>query len=166
MLGRTLSVVMGFVLFGCETRNLEIKPAEIPDRSRYAELTEGVDGSLRDLMVSETETGDEGAYGINAILWSSAVQTVSFMGVKAVDPSSGTLVTDWYRSSVTDPVEYQVTINIIGKTLRSDAVNVTTARRNPESKVGGGSAEELSQQLKNAILTKARQIRQDRAGGL
>lgn len=154
------------VLTSCDVVPLRTETTIPADDTKFDREYGEIDGSLKDFFTSERETGDESAFGVNAILWSSAIQTVSFMGVKAVDPSSGTLVTDWYRADTDDKVEYQVTVTILGKTLRSDAVNITTASRDPVTKIGSGSAIQLSQQLKNAILTKAREIRQDRAGGL
>ena len=121
---------------------------------------QGVEGSLKDLLI-ENPSNEDGALGsanVNLYLWQSYLETVGFMGLKAVSPETGVLITDWYRPKDAN-VEYQITVLHAAPYLRSNSVKVTAASRGLDETATKGSTELLSASLKNAILAGARDLR-------
>lgn len=100
--------------------------------------------------------------GVNAYLWRAALDSVSFMPLLQSDANSGVIVTDWYSNPSNPGERMKLTIAILDKDLRTDALRVTAARQ--VSKDGFWTdapvAAATVQRLEDVILTKARDLRQ------
>jgi hypothetical protein len=111
---------------------------------------------------SEDDGAGAGArIGINAILWRASLDTVSFMPLASADPFGGVIITDWYSNPETPNEQFKLTIYILDKRLRADALRVSMFRqvkkggRWADAAVAAGSARAIEDQ----ILTRARQLR-------
>ena len=109
-----------------------------------------------------SDDGGPGAkIGINAILWRASLDTVSFMPLASADPFGGVIITDWYSDPGTPNEQFKITIYILDKRLRADALRVSFFRqvkkggRWVDAEVGANSARAIEDQ----ILTRARQLR-------
>jgi hypothetical protein len=105
--------------------------------------------------------GGNGGIGVNVYLWRAALETIDFMPLVQADPFGGVIITDWFSPSETPAERFKLTVYILDRTLRADAVKVavfrqtndggswTDAKVDPETKTG----------IENSILTRARELR-------
>jgi hypothetical protein len=99
--------------------------------------------------------------GVNAYLWRAALDAVSFMTLTQSDANSGVIVTDWYANPANPGERMKLTIAILDKDLRSDALRVTAARQVAKDGVWVDAPVEAAtvQRFEDVILTKARDLR-------
>ena len=103
-----------------------------------------------------------GGIGVNSFLWRASLDTISFMPVTAADPFGGVIITDWHTPGETPNERFKLNIYIMGKELRADGVKVAVFRQMRDA--GGGwvdasTPDQTSVRIEDAILTKARQMR-------
>ncbi|MAW98128.1 MAG: hypothetical protein CMN72_00465 [Sphingomonas sp.] len=99
--------------------------------------------------------------GVNSYLWRASLDTLSFMPLLQTDSSGGVIVTDWYVSP-NDPNErMKVTVSILDRDLRADALRVAALRevRQNGQWVGAPVQAATVQKLESIILTRARDLR-------
>jgi hypothetical protein len=105
--------------------------------------------------------------GINAYLWRAALDTVSFMPLLQTDSNGGVIVTDWYVNPKTPSERMKLTVSILDRDLRADAVRVAASRQ----MLTGGQWIDAPvqaatvQKLEDIILTKARDLRRSAVSG-
>jgi hypothetical protein len=115
-----------------------------------------------DLVASRTTT-----IGINSYLWRAALDTVSFMPLVQTDSNGGVIVTDWYANPKSPGERMKLTVTILDRDLRADAVRVAASRQISQS----GSWIDVPvqaatvQKLEDIILTKARDLRRNAIAG-
>ena len=105
---------------------------------------------------------DLSTIGVNAYLWRAALDTVSFVPLVQSDPAGGVIITDWYVNPANPVERMKVTVAILDKDLRSDALRVTAARQVLSAGVWVDAPVEAAtvQRFEDVILTKARDLRQ------
>lgn len=100
--------------------------------------------------------------GVNAFLWRSTLETLSFMPLASADPYGGIILTDWYANPEKTDERFKVTVYILDTRLRADGISVTVFKQVKDA-TGGWTNAPVSAQtsidVENAILTKARQLR-------
>jgi len=105
----------------------------------------------------ETQLG----IGVNAYLWRASLDTLSFMPLASADPWGGVINYDWYANPQVPNERFKVTVFIVDRRLRSDALNVTVVKEVRDA-AGGWTTSTASAQtetdLENSILTRARQL--------
>lgn len=105
---------------------------------------------------------------INSYLWRASLETVSFMPLSSADPFGGVIITDWYEPPETKGERFKANVFIMGRELRTNALQVKLFRQVRES--GGWKDAESSPQarekLEDTILTRARAMRVDALGTL
>src|SRR3954451_3652318 len=77
-----------------------------------------------DLAASQVTT-----IGVNAYLWRAALDTLSFAPMAQVDSNGGVIVTDWYANPNSPNDRVKVTVTILDRDLRADALRVAAARQ-------------------------------------
>ena len=100
--------------------------------------------------------------GVNNFLWHASLDTLSFMPLASADPFGGVVITDWYSPPQTANERFKVTVYILDKRLRADALKVSVFRQQQDNKGIWSDASldpETPGKLENAILTRARQLR-------
>ncbi len=122
-----------------------------------------VSGSERGFLIfggPDKEAGDNVGITVNAFLWKATLDTLSFMPLSSADPFGGTILTDWH--SVTPDERFKANAFVIGKVLRSDAIRLTLFKqqRAMNDWVDVPADEATARQLENAILNRARQLKQ------
>jgi len=110
----------------------------------------------------EDKQPEGGALGVNSYLWRASLDTISFMPVNSADPFGGVIITDWHTPADSPRERFKLNIYILGRTLRADGIRVAVFRQ----VLGQNSAwadaavpEETKTKIEDAILTRARQIR-------
>jgi len=109
-----------------------------------------------------------GGIGVNSFLWRASLDTISFMPLTSADPFGGVIITDWYTPPEAPTERFKVNVYILAKALRADGIEVSVFKqqRAPGDAVGAIEAwtdvpveEQVSTDLEDTILTRARQLR-------
>lgn len=101
------------------------------------------------------------AIGVNAYLWQATLETLDFMPMADVDSQGGVIITDWFVNPQNPNERSKVTVYILDKSLRADALKVNVFRQY----MSGGQwrddpkTEEAASNVAEAILVQARRIR-------
>lgn len=113
-------------------------------------------------------SGQEGnGIGVNAFLWRSSLDTLSFMPLASADPFGGVIITDWYQPPNGSGERFRATAYILGRQLRADGVKVAIYRQVLQ---GGQWMDAVVNpstvtEIENKILAKARELRSEVVGG-
>jgi hypothetical protein len=115
-----------------------------------------------DLAASQVTT-----IGINAYLWRAALDTVAFMPLLQTDSNGGVIVTDWYVNPSAANERMKLTVTILDRDLRADAVRVAASRQvlNGGQWLDAPVQAATVQKLEDIILTKARDLRRNAVAG-
>ncbi|WP_374369625.1 DUF3576 domain-containing protein [Dongia sp.] len=119
-------------------------------------------GGLFGSEVPEDGAGGGAGIGVNSLLWRASLDTVSFMPLVSADPFGGVIITDWYTPPATPGERFKVNIYILGRALRADGIRASVFRQQDMGGqwVDAPVALNTATDLENAILTRARQLRQ------
>ena len=145
-----LAIACAFSLSACEFIRDDINKT----------LGRGDDDRVRtaDLAASQVTT-----IGVNSYLWRAALDTLSFAPMAQVDSNGGVIVTDWYANPNSPNDRVKVTVTILDRDLRADALRVAASRQ----VLRGGQWVEAPvtaatvQKLEEIILTRARDLRRN-----
>src|SRR4051812_38047798 len=99
--------------------------------------------------------------GVNAYLWRATLDTLNFMPLASADPVGGVVISDWYAAPDKPDEHMKVTVYILDRRLRADAVKVSVFRQ-VRAANGWSDAQvnpDTGIKLENAILSRAREIR-------
>lgn len=109
----------------------------------------------------DKDDGKGAKLGINALLWRASLDTVSFMPLASADPFGGVILTDWYSNPATPNERFKITIFILDKRLRADALRVSFFRqvRKGNRWVDASVSADSARRIEDQILTRARQLR-------
>jgi len=105
--------------------------------------------------------------GVNSYLWQAALDTVSFAPLAQVDSNGGVIVTDWYANPSNPNDRVKLTVTILDRDLRADALRVAASRQTLQNGqwVAAPMTAATVQRLEEIILTKARDLRRNAVGG-
>ena len=146
----------GLVLSGCGNGSTT---TPVEDEGPVSFLT-GKSGGIKLSDFGSSDSSD-GNMPVNALLWRAALDITSFVPLDDVDTFGGTIVTEWYSLPDRPDERIKLTIFVIGRELRSDAIS---ARVYVQKRVGdewgqAGRDSDLELKIENLILTRAREIR-------
>jgi hypothetical protein len=156
---------------GCENSGPVAPPEATKDpRWRGAQQAKGgIFGSGGVTLFGGEEEGAAAVgIGVNAFLWRATLDTISFMPLLSADPFGGVIITDWYAPPETPDERFKMTVYILDRTLRADALRVAVFRQ--ERGEGGQwedrpTSRDTAASLENKILDRARQLRTGSLGG-
>jgi hypothetical protein len=105
--------------------------------------------------------------GVNAYLWRSAVDTLSFAPLLQADAHSGVIITDWYSPPRVPTERVKLTVAILDQDLRADALRVSALRQVNQNGawVDAPVTAATVQKLEDIILTRARDLRRTTVRG-
>jgi len=115
---------------------------------------------------ADNNSGGAAGIGVNTYLWRAALDTLSFMPLASEDPFGGVIITDWHADPAAPNERFKATVYILDTRLRADALNLSLFRQVQ----GAGGWQDATVdpdteiQLENAILQRARQLRQSAIG--
>lgn len=157
-----------FTITGCESVESEAKYPTGYDRAGSSDIYSkpdsifGKDG-LNIFGGKRQEGEGDGSTGIavNSFLWRASLDTVSFMPLASADPFGGVILTDWYTPDEKKGERFKVNVFILGRQLRSDGVRVRVFKQILKSGTWRDVtiSDDMSRQLEDTILTRARQLR-------
>lgn len=99
--------------------------------------------------------------GVNTFLWRAAVDTVSFAPLLQANPNSGVIITDWYTNPRTPTERVKLTVSVLDRDLRADALRVAAARQVYQNGAWTDAPVTAAtvQKLEDIIMTRARDLR-------
>ena len=147
------------LLTGCTSGNV---PKPQKDEGPVSIITGETGGwSLSDFM---NQSGSQSTtLPVNAILWRAALDIAALLPISDVDTFGGTIVTEWYSLPENPNERIKLTIFVVGRELRSDAIRVVVNVQTRDGLQGnwGNNARDLefSRRLEDLVLNRAREIR-------
>jgi len=99
--------------------------------------------------------------GVNSYLWHASLDTLSFLPLVSADPFGGVIISEWYVSPASPNERLKVTVYIMDRALRADALKVVVFRQT----ASGGAwqdaqpSPDTAHKLEDSILTRARELR-------
>ena len=159
--GQILSLVVGTVLLFSSCSSSKTTPID-ESEGPISVITgkPSKDGiKLGDLTKKDEPSGD--SLPVNALLWRAALDISSFVPLDDVDTFGGSIVTEWYQSDDSKDQRLKLTMFVIGRELRSDAITVHAYLQNKIGTewVDAGRDEALGSKLENLVLARARELR-------
>ena len=105
--------------------------------------------------------------GVNAYLWRASLDAVSFAPLLQADANGGVIVTDWYVNPQNPGERVKLTVAILDRDLRADALRVSGSRQVAQggSWVDAPLQAATVQRIEEIILTKARDLRRTAISG-
>ena len=156
--GRILSFSLGTALLLSSCSGLKSTPVEQPEEP--ISILTGKPGGIKlaDLGKKD-QSGD--SLPVNALLWRAALDIASFVPLDDVDTFGGSIVTEWYQPKATPNQRLKLTMFVIGRELRSDAITVRAYIQNRIGTewVDAGRDDKLGYKLEGLVLTRARELR-------
>ena len=124
-------------------------------------------GKKKAKAASELPAANITTIGVNSYLWRASLDALSFMPLVQTDSNGGVIVTDWYANPSNPGERMKVTVTILDKDLRADALRVAASRQLAQSGVWVDAPVQAAtvQKLEDIILTKARDLRRNAIGG-
>lgn len=116
----------------------------------------GRDRPQADIAASQVTT-----IGVNAYLWRASLDALSFAPLLQADANSGVIITDWYANPQQPTERVKLTIAILDRDLRADALRVSGTRQVAQngSWVDAPLQAATVQRVEEIILTRARDLR-------
>ena len=156
--GRILSFSLGTAILLSSCAGLKTTPVEEPQEP--VSILTGKPGGIRlSDLGKQTQSGD--SLPVNALLWRAALDIASFVPLDDVDTFGGSIVTEWHQPKKTPNRRLKLTMFVVGRELRSDAITVRTYIQNRLGTewVDAGRDEALGRKLEDLVLTRARELR-------
>lgn len=99
--------------------------------------------------------------GVNSFLWRAAVDTVSFAPLLQANPASGVIITDWYTNPRLPTERVKLTVSVLDRDLRADALRVAASRQVLQNGTWNDAPVTAAtvQKLEDIIMTRARDLR-------
>ena len=157
--GRILSLTLGTALLLSSCASLKTTPTEMP--AEPVSIITGKPGGVKISDFGTKETSSSDSLPVNALLWRAALDIASFVPLDDVDTFGGSIVTEWHQPKGNSNQRLKLTMFVVGKELRSDAIMVRAYVQNrlDNEWVDAGRDDELGRKLENLVLTRARELR-------
>jgi hypothetical protein len=165
-------LALAALLSGCSSvkeNSEQSYPAEEQKEYRFGKAT-GDDGLVLFGGKKNRSNGEGGGgtgIGVNAFLWKASLDTVSFMPLASADPFGGVILTEWYTPPQSPSERMKLSVFIQDKQLRADGLKVNVFRQRKEGNDWRDQSADpaTARKIEDAILTRARQLRVESAGG-
>jgi hypothetical protein len=156
--GQILSFSLGTALLLSSCTGLKTTPPKQPEEP--VSIVTGKPGGIK---LSEFNKKDQSgdSLPVNALLWRAALDIASFVPLDDVDTFGGSIVTEWHQPKAKPNQRLKLTMFVIGRELRSNAITVRAYIQNRLGTdwVDAGRDEELGRKLEGLVLSRARELR-------
>jgi hypothetical protein len=134
---------------------------ERPSDVNSVSVFTGKSGGSNILDLGKTTEDKSSGLPVNALLWRAALDIASFVPLDDVDTLGGSIVTEWYVPENQPNKRLKLAVFVLGRELRSDAIQVRTYVQNREgnSWTNTGRDNSLGRKLEDLILARARELR-------
>jgi Domain of unknown function (DUF3576) len=105
--------------------------------------------------------------GVNAYLWRASLDTLSFAPLAQTDSNGGVIVTEWYVNPQNPSERAKISVAILDRDLRADALRVLASRQTLQNGQWTDAPVTAAtvQRLEEIILTRARDLRRAALAG-
>jgi hypothetical protein len=105
--------------------------------------------------------------GVNAYLWRASLDTLSFAPLAQADSNGGVIVTEWYVNPQNPTERAKISVAILDRDLRADALRVLASRQTLQNGqwIDAPVTAATVQRLEEIILTRARDLRRAALAG-
>ena len=152
-------VLAGLLLAGCSN----FSPAPPKAEEEPVSILTGKPGGVTLSDLGDLNKNNGGSMPVNAILWRASLEIVSLLPIADVDTFGGTIISEWYSLPENPDERLKLTVFVVGRELRSDAVRVTVHVQTRTGVDGTWSNsvrdETFARRLEDLILNRAREIR-------
>ena len=157
--GKILSFTLSTALLLSSCSGLKTTPTEMP--AEPVSIITGKPGGIKLSDLGKEEYKSDGGLPVNALLWRAALDIASFVPLDDVDTFGGSIVTEWHQPKATPDQRLKLTMFVIGRELRSDAITVRAYIQNRFGTewVDAGRDEALGRKLEDLVLNRARELR-------
>jgi hypothetical protein len=99
--------------------------------------------------------------GVNAYLWRASLDALSFAPLLQADANGGVIITDWYANPQNPGERVKLTVAILDRDLRADALRVSGTRQIAQNGTWVDAPLQAAtvQRVEEIILTRARDLR-------
>jgi hypothetical protein len=99
--------------------------------------------------------------GVNAYLWRASLDALSFAPLLQADANGGVIITDWYANPQNPNERVKLTVAILDRDLRADALRVSGTRQVAQNGAWVDAPLQAAtvQRVEEIILTRARDLR-------
>lgn len=151
----SLPILAAVLLAGCGGQDPEARQAHLEAQRGNVEPVFNTEGrsSILDFF-NRPDPNRE--LNVNAYIWSASLDVLSFLPLEASDPFSGVITTGWGRINGNSGV-YKATVYVTGPALDARSLRVALFRQSGGRAVAVSDA--VAEQVEDAILTRARQLR-------
>lgn len=160
-LGRIFLLTLGSSLLLSSCSGLKTTPVKEPEEP--VSIFTGKSGGTKISDFGNFGKKDQPGDGlpVNALLWRAALDIASFVPLDDVDTFGGSIVTEWHQSADNTNRRLKLTMFVIGRELRSDAITVHAYVQNRRGSewVDAGRDETLGRKLEGLVLARARELR-------
>ena len=162
----TALILASLLIAGCSN----FSPAPPQEEEEPVSFLTGKPGGLKLSDLGDLNKNDNGGIPVNAILWRASLEIVSLLPIADVDTFGGTIISDWYSLPDNPNERIKLTVFVVDRELRSDAVRVTVHVQTRDGVDGtwGSSVrdETFARRLEDLILNRAREIRAESLSGI
>lgn len=155
----TALVLASILLAGCSNW----QPAAPQEEEEPVSFLTGKPGGLSLEDIGNLGKSDSGVLPVNAILWRASLEITALLPIADVDTFSGTIITDWYSLPDEPDERIKLTVFVVDRELRSDAIRVTVHVQTRTGSDDNWSTsfrdKEFGRRLEDLILNRAREIR-------
>ena len=155
-----LDIVINLELSFAAIFLLHLKTTPVEEPQEPVSVITGKPGGIKlsDLM---KEDRPRDGLPVNALLWRAALDIASFVPLDDVDTFGGSIVTEWHQPKDTPNQRLKLTMFVVGRELRSDAITVRAYIQNRLGTewVDAGRDEALGRKLEDLVLSRARELR-------
>lgn len=132
-----------------------------------AALAFGLAGCGKRGVAPEVAASQVTTIGVNSYLWRASLDALSFMPLLQTDSAGGVIATDWYANPGNPGERVKVTVVILDKDLRADALRVNAVREVAQGGAWVNAPVQAAtvQKLEDIILTRARDLRRNSVSG-
>ena len=157
--GWILLFTLGTALLLSSCSGVKTAPVEEPEGP--VSILTGKPGGIKLSDLGKEKYKPDGGLPVNALLWRAALDIASFVPLDDVDTFGGSIVTEWHQPKATPDQRLKLTMFVIGRELRSDAITVRAYIQNRFGTewVDAGRDEALGRKLEDLVLNRARELR-------
>jgi hypothetical protein len=122
------------------------------------------DGIFGDILKGgKSSSSNTYDFSTSSVLWRATLKTLDFMPLLNADYQGGVIIYDWYSDNDNYKDQIKVTVRFLSNELRSDSINIIAHKKICEENTTKCKTtklnDDLSNEIKNTILTSARSLR-------
>ena len=140
-----------------------IKPGAPEKDEGPVSIITGETGGIKISDLGGSKNSSDSAMPVNALLWRASLEIISLIPISEIDTFAGTIVSDWHSLAENQNERLKITIFVLDRELRSDAVKsvVYVQKRTQKDAPWGNTLrdEAFARKIEGLILNRAREIR-------